>query len=353
MMLTPNAARLTRQYIDELRKAFSDCEADTDNKSFTLSEPRSIALRKALMERLEFLGMITMLDVPHPQGQVVNIGESTLRTGRVKSGRFTKGSTFSGNTFQLVETDSCNVIPWETLAIWANAGSPQEFFNLMNSAALHNFGEDILRIGFNGINVSDTTDPNAHPNGEDANIGWHQIAKNWGDEDNNVSKILTDPITIGEGGDFIGLDAAASDLIRSAIPSSQQSNPNLVVLVGADLLAAEEVRLYNKEDRPSEQVAAQQLSKNIAGRKAYCPPFMPGKRMVVTTLQNLQVLTLKGSRRRKAEDVGDRKQFENSYWRYEGYALGNPELYAAIDETAVTIAARKTKTAQEHDTELA
>ncbi|HGH3983804.1 TPA: P2 family phage major capsid protein [Yersinia enterocolitica] len=142
-MLTPNAARLTRQYIDELRKAFSDCEADTDNKSFTLSEPRSIALRKALMERLEFLGMITMLDVPHPQGQVVNIGESTLRTGRVKSGRFTKGSTFSGNTFQLVETDSCNVIPWETLAIWANAGSPQEFFNLMNSAALHNFGEDI------------------------------------------------------------------------------------------------------------------------------------------------------------------------------------------------------------------
>ncbi|EDV1038299.1 P2 family phage major capsid protein, partial [Salmonella enterica subsp. enterica] len=36
-------------------------------------------------------------------------------------------------------------------------------------------------------------------------------------------------------------------------------------------------------------------------------------------------------------DVGDRKQFENSYWRYEGYALGDPDCYAALDETAVEL----------------
>ncbi|HHW5398784.1 phage major capsid protein, P2 family [Escherichia coli] len=341
-MLTPKATELVRQYIEAVHRNFRNCQT-SDGKSFSLTEPLSTAIRLALMENLAFLSLITMMDVPHPKGQVINIGDSVLRTGRVKDGRFTKGSTFDGNTFELVETDSCNIIPWDTLAIWGNVGSQQEFFNLMNNAALHNFAEDILRIGFNGASVAENSDPETNKLGQDVNIGWHQIARNWGEEEGRTSKILTDQVTIGEGGDFIGLDAAASDIIRSAIPAQWQDNPNLVVLVGADLLAAEEVRLYNKEDRPSEQVAAQQLSKNIAGRRAFCPPFMPGKRLVVTTLQNLQVLTLQGSRRRRAEDVSDRKQFENSYWRYEGYALGNPELYAAIDESAVTIVNAKGK----------
>ncbi|HCB1824659.1 TPA: P2 family phage major capsid protein, partial [Citrobacter amalonaticus] len=38
-----------------------------------------------------------------------------------------------------------------------------------------------------------------------------------------------------------------------------------------------------------------------------------------------------------AEFVEDRKQFENKYLRNEGYAVEVPELYAAIDESAVTI----------------
>ncbi|MCQ1609346.1 phage major capsid protein, P2 family [Escherichia coli] len=337
MNMTPEAQKLVNQYISELQKTFSDCGKSSD-RFFSLTEPRSIALRKALLESTEFLSFITCMDVPHPQGQVITVGESTLRTGRVKSGRFAKGSGIKGNEFKLVETDSCCVITWEQLAIWANAGSPQEFFNLMNSAAVTNFALDMLRIGFNGKEAAENSDPESHPNGEDVNIGWHEIAKKWGEQPGNTSRILTDAVTLGEGGDYVGLDAMASDLIRTYIPAQYHNDPRLTVLVGADLVAAEELRLYNKEDKPTEKVAAQLLTKNIAGRKAIIPPFMPGKRMVVTMLPNLQILTLKDSRRRKAEDVGDRKQFENSYWRYEGYALGDPDLYAAVDESAVTIA---------------
>ncbi|MGM7743274.1 phage major capsid protein, P2 family [Yersinia enterocolitica] len=342
MNMTPEAQKLVNQYIGALQKAFSDCQVSQD-RYYSLTEPKTTALRKAMLESVELLGFLSCLDVPHPQGQVVIVGESTLRTGRVKSGRFTKGSGISGNEFKLAETDSCCVITWEQLAIWANAGSPQEFFNLMNSAAVTNFALDMLRIGFNGKKVAENSDPETNPNGEDVNIGWHEIARQWGEQEGNTSRILTDAITLGEGGDYLGLDAMAADLIRTCIPVQYHNDPRLTVLVGADLVAAEELRLYNKEDRPTEKVAAQLLTKNIAGRKAIIPPFMPGKRMVVTMLPNLQILTLKGSRRRKAEDVGDRKQFENSYWRYEGYALGDPNLYAAVDESAVTIATDKTK----------
>ncbi|MBS2649053.1 P2 family phage major capsid protein, partial [Salmonella enterica subsp. enterica serovar 1,4,[5],12:i:-] len=47
--------------------------------------------------------------------------------------------------------------------------------------------------------------------------------------------------------------------------------------------------------------------------------------------------TQRNTRMRKAEFVEDRKQFENKYLRNEGYAVEVPELYAAIDESAVTI----------------
>lgn len=62
-----------------------------------------------------------------------------------------------------------------------------------------------------------------------------------------------------------------------------------------------------------------------------------GKRMVVTPLSNLHIYTQRNTRMRKAEFVEDRKQFENKYLRNEGYAVEVPELYAAIDESAVTI----------------
>ncbi len=47
--------------------------------------------------------------------------------------------------------------------------------------------------------------------------------------------------------------------------------------------------------------------------------------------------TQRNTRMRKAEFVEDRKQFENKYLRNERLRGGSAELYAAIDESAVTI----------------
>ncbi|WGE29426.1 phage major capsid protein, P2 family [Edwardsiella tarda] len=327
-------------YLNMLHQTFADCPRSSDNV-FALTPPRSTALRNAILQSTDFLQQITMMDVPYTTGQVITVGESTLRTGRKKTGRFTKGSGTSGNEFKLVETDSCCVITWEQLATWGNSGSLNQFVTMMNNAAVTNFALDMLRIGFNGTSVGEDSDPSAHPNGEDVNIGWHQYVKNYYTAIGSkaINRIITEAVHIGTGGDYVSLDAAGSDLVRS-LPATYQNHPDLIILVGADLVAAEEVRLYNQEDKPTENVAAQKLSKNIAGRPAIVPPFMPGKRMVATTLKNLQLMTLANSRRRKAEDVGDRKQFENSYWRYEGYAVGDPDCYAALDESAVTLVAR-------------
>lgn len=64
------------------------------------------------------------------------------------------------------------------------------------------------------------------------------------------------------------------------------------------------------------------LTSSVAGRFAFIPPFMPGKRLAVTTLKNLQILTLKHSQRYRAEDIPTRGTYERGYLREEGYALG-------------------------------
>ncbi|RAW93273.1 MULTISPECIES: P2 family phage major capsid protein [unclassified Photorhabdus] len=163
------------------------------------------------------------------------------------------------------------------------------------------------------------------------------LAQAYGVEDTSRYFALTDPKETALRSALLELDAMASDLINACIPQQFRHDPRLVVLVGADLVAAEQYRLYQAADKPTEKIAAQMLGSSIAGCLAMIPPFMPGKRMSVTLLSNLQILTQRNTRQRKAAFEDDRKQFENKYLRNEGYALEEPELYAAYDEDAVII----------------
>ncbi|HGJ5866411.1 phage major capsid protein, P2 family [Arsenophonus nasoniae] len=330
MFLNQRAEEWLNHYESGLAKAYN---VTNPSRYFKLSDPKETALRSALLESVELLSMITCADVDQLQGQVVAVGNPGLFTGRNKDGRFIRKTLVDGNEYKLAETDSGAALPWSLLSVWANAGTENEFFQRMQAFTNESFALDMLRIGFNGKKVADTTKPEENPNGEDVNIGWHQIAKDW----NRGKQVITKPVILDDKGDFRSLDAMASDLINTSIPQQFRTDPRLVVLVGADLVAAEQYRLYQAADRPTEKIAAQMLADTIAGRKALVPPFMPGKRMVVTMLSNLHIYTQRNTRQRKAEFVEDRKQYENKYLRNEGYALEFPELYAAYDEGAVTI----------------
>ncbi|EKS4561945.1 phage major capsid protein, P2 family [Salmonella enterica] len=331
MHLNNRARELLDGYSAGMAQQFGARDA---SRYFSLNNPQENALRLALLESVEFLDMLTCLDVDQLSGQVISVGSSVLHTGRSESGRFIRQVGVDGNDYSLVETDSCAALRWDLLSVWANAGKDEnEFYNLVQAFTTQAFALDMLRIGFNGKSRAKTTDPEANPNGEDVNIGWHERMKTL----LGGNQIMTDPVVLDAAGDYKSLDAMASDLINAKIPAQFRNDPRLVVLVGTDLVAAEQYRLYQAADRPTEKIAAQLLGNTIAGRPAIIPPFMPGKRMVVTPLKNLHIYTQRNTRMRKAEFVEDRKQFENKYLRNEGYAVEVPELYAAIDESAVTI----------------
>ncbi|HDW7097271.1 TPA: P2 family phage major capsid protein, partial [Yersinia enterocolitica] len=208
-----------------------------------------------------------------------------------------------------------------------------EFFQRIQEFSNESFALDMLRIGFNGKTIADNTDPVANPLGQDVNRGWQTIV-----QERSPGQIITDKVILdrnGTGADFVSLDAAVTDLIHSCIYEPFRNDPRLVVLVSADLIAADATSMMNRIDRPTEKVAAQLINREIAGRTAYTPPFMPEGRLIVTTLSNLHLYTQRGTRKRKAEWIDDRKRFENNYLRMEGYAVEYDELYAAYD--AITV----------------
>lgn len=312
------------------------------SNQFAVTGPMETRLRDAMLDSVEFLKLIYVADVDQIKGQVVNVGNYDIATGRKSGGRFTTTQGVDGNTYELRETDSCAAVPWATLATWANAGSQGEFMRRMSQNATKRFALDILRVGFNGTSAATNTDPVANPLGQDVNIGWHKIVK-----DRSPEQIVTDAIyfnpdlptdTVPKAGEYRTLDAIVMEL-KALLHPSVRDDPSLRVLIGSDLVAAAQSRLMNQANKPSEQIAAQMLEKTIGGVPAIIPPFFPGKRIVLTIPTNLHCYTQKGTRSRKSENIEDRKQYEDKYWRYEGYAVEYDEAYAAVDEANMTIGA--------------
>ncbi|WP_324169293.1 P2 family phage major capsid protein [Vibrio parahaemolyticus] len=134
---------------------------------------------------------------------------------------------------------------------------------------------------------------------------------------------------------YKNLDSLVQDLINTTIAPEHRQDPDLVVMVGSNLVAAEQHRLLESANTPTEHKAAQQLAKTIAGKQAYTPPFFPADMVWVTNTKNLQVLTQEGTQWRKQKNDEDTLRFKQNHIRMEGYAIGNLNKFAAIE--AVTV----------------
>lgn len=278
---------------------------------------------------------ISLLPVAANKGTAYALGNMQLHTGRELKGRFRRKVVASPSPFELVETDSNAFIPLNELFAMVNNGMDDEVIKVLTDFFEKSVPLDMLRIGFNGQRVSWPTNPLDNPNGEDVNIGWHQIAKGF----NEGAQVLTEGVTIGAGGDFTTLDALACHVINTRIPEWLREDPRLVVMVGSELAAAERLRLVSAADSPSDTAAANRAVSTVAGHFAFIPPFMPGKRLTITTLDNLHIYTQRDSHKVRSEINDDNNLYETSYLRSEGYALGDCGIYAAVDESAVTIQA--------------
>lgn len=325
---------LSTKYLAEFSLAVSTAAgSDAPYSTFNITPPMETTLRQMIIESDAFLGLISLLSVPQIKGQVIDVGNSGLSTGRTATGRFSREMGQSGNTYELTKTDSGAHILWETMTQWANSGKKGEWLKLMLNAITRVFALDILRIGFNGTEIAAATDPSANPLGQDVNKGWLTIVK-----EKAAAQVLADAKLdpTGKTADaYKNLDSLVQDLINTTIAPEHRQDPDLVVLVGSDLVAAEQHRLLEAADSPTEHKAAQSLAKTIAGKKAYTPPFFPATQIWVTNTKNLQVLTQSNTQQRRQKNNDDELRYEANHIRMEGYAVGNHKKFAAIENVTI------------------
>ncbi|EMG7889497.1 P2 family phage major capsid protein [Enterobacter hormaechei] len=318
----------------KMLKGFSAFNGDPNKDGWIyIQKSDGRLLNTALLESNWMMQNITLMPVRENEGQAYTVGSRQLHTGREVSGRFRRRMTANGTPYTLAETETCAYLPYRDLVAMINTGTEGELERMMSAFFDQAIALDMLRIGFNGQRVGWPTKPDENPNGEDINKGWHTIAKAF----NDGSQVVTDALTLGDGGDFPHLDALANHIIQTKIPEGLREDPRLVVMVGSELAAAERLRLFNGADTPANAAAAQSATSSIAGRFAFVPPFMPGKRLVITTLSNLHIYTQEGTQKARAEFNDEESAYEHSYLRDEGYALQDGMMYAAVDESAVTL----------------
>ncbi|EKR5678136.1 P2 family phage major capsid protein [Salmonella enterica] len=324
-----SASEVTDAYATALANVWGERDRDGFYGRMGDNEP---LFRQEILSSSWMMQAISHIPVLYNPGQAFAMGSNTLCSGRKDGGRFIKRVPFRGTEYRLADTETCASVTYQDLTSLLNFAGAEIFMRTLREIFHSSISLDILRTGFNGTHAAVNTDPGKYPMGEDINTGWHETARKY----NSGSQIITDNFTLGAGGDFSNIDELAQHVINEKIPQPLRERPDLVVLVGYELAAHDRARLFSDADKKVTLSGMERMQSQVAGRFAFIPPFMPGKRLTVTTLANLQVMSGIGTQRLKVGWNDDTRTFDHYYIRAEAYALGDPLMYAATDESAVT-----------------
>ncbi|EJY6442508.1 P2 family phage major capsid protein [Salmonella enterica] len=324
-----SASEVTDAYATALANVWGERDRDGFYGRMGDNEP---LFRQEILSSSWMMQAISHIPVLYNPGQAFAMGSNTLCSGRKDGGRFIKRVPFRGTEYRLADTETCASVTYQDLTSLLNFAGAEIFMRTLREIFHSSISLDILRAGFNGTHAAVNTDPEKYPLGEDINTGWHETARKY----NGGSQIITDNFTLGAGGDFSNIDELAQHVINEKIPQPLRERPDLVVLVGYELAAHDRARLFSDADKKVTLSGMERMQSQVAGRFAFIPPFMPGKRLTVTTLANLQVMSGIGTQRLKVGWNDDTRTFDHYYIRAEAYALGDPLMYAATDESAVT-----------------
>lgn len=304
-------------------------------KQFNVAPSIQQVLETKMQETSDFLGKINVTPVAEAQGAKLGLGMSgpvASRTNTDNADRQTRDvSTLDSKGYQCVQTNFDTHIKYQKLDAWAKF---KNFQTLVAMAILRRQALDRIMIGFNGTSIAATTDLAANPLLQDVNKGWLQHLRE--DAPANVMNGGNTPgvikIGAGAGTDYKNLDAAVYDAISLLAPWYQQ-DPDLVVIMGRELLADKYFPMVNVNQAPSETLAADIVisQKRVGGVQAATVPYFPPRAMLVTTFDNLSLYWQEGARRRRMEENPKRDRVENYESSNDAYVVEDNDRAALVE----------------------
>lgn len=290
---------------------------ESAEQKFTVDPSVQQKLETRVQESSSFLSKINIMPVTEQIGAKLGLGVSSpiaSTTNTTTTDRATKDpSDLAEDLYSCTQTNSDTHLTYAKLDAWAKF---PDFQTRFRDAVVKRQALDRIMIGFNGVSRAATSNAGANPLLQDVNIGWLQKYRT-----NAPARVLTDGASVGAnaihiGGatpDYANLDALVMDAVSSLVEPWFRDDPELVCIVGADLLHDKYFPIVNAANPPTEKIAADLIisQKRLGGRQAVQAPFMKAGAIFITRLDNLSVYWQEGSRRRTVTDNAKRDRIEN------------------------------------------
>ena len=283
-------------------------------EAFNVAPSVQQRLETKIQESSAFLKRINIIGVRDMQGEKLGLGISgTIASRTDTSGtgeRATQdATTLSNQPYACKQTNYDTHIRYATLDAWAKF---PDFQARIRDVVLQRCALDRMLIGFNGTSAAATTNRAANPLLQDVNIGWlSQIATN------AAARVMAqgavaNKVTYGVGADYKNLDALVYDAYHSLLDPWHVDDPQLVAIVGRDLLHDKLFPLVEDNNAPTERLAADIVvsQRRLGGLQAMAVPYFPAGTMLVTRLDNLSIYYQDSARRRAVVDKASRDRIE-------------------------------------------
>lgn len=303
---------------------------DSAATKFNVAPTIQQKLEEKLQESSDFLGRINVIGVPELKGETLGLGISgTIASRTDTSGTGTRktqdATAMTAGGYECAKTDYDHHIRYATLDSWAKF---KDFQARISAQVLQRCALDRITVGWNGVQAAANTNRAQNPLLQDVNIGWLEKIRT-----EAAARVLKDgaqagKIVVGNGADYSNLDALVYDAYKTLLDPWFQEDPQLVAVVGRDLMHDKMFPLVEKNDAPTERLAADIVvsQRRLGGLPAMTVPYFPAGKVLVTRLDNLSIYFQDGSRRRAVVDKPERDRIEffessNDAFVVEDYGL--------------------------------
>ena len=281
-------------------------------------------LETKLQESSAFLGKINIIGVDELKGEKIGLSITrpvASRTDTSGSGtrKTVDPTTLGKEGYECVQVNYDTHIRYAKLDAWAKF---KDFQTRFSGAIVERCALDRIMIGFNGTSAATDTDIAKNPLLQDVAKGWLQHIR-----ENAAQRVMSGLSWGHADADYKTLDGLVYDAVQLLDPV-HQDDPNLVAIVGRDLMHDKLFPLVDGQDAPTEQLAADIVisQKRLGGLPAVKLPYFPSGTVLITTLDNLSIYYQNGARRRHVKDVPERDRVEtyessNDAWVVEDFGL--------------------------------
>lgn len=300
-------------------------------------------LESRMQESSAFLASINMPGVDDLKGEKIGVGVSSTIASRTDTSgdgerRPADVTGLDSNGYECVQTNYDTAIPYSRLDAWARQ---KNFQTLLRDAILRRQALDRIMVGFNGTSVAKTTNRETSPLLQDVNKGWLQQYR-----EHSAKRVMTHGKADGVvqiGGadkgkrDYANLDALVMDTVSTLIDPWHQQDPELVVVLGRNLVFDKYFPIIDKDNAPTEQLAADLVlgTQRIGGLQPVVVPFMPADALMVTSLSNLSLYWQIGARRRFIKEQPEKNRVANFESSNDAYVVEDYGRGAVVENIKV------------------